>query len=80
MLLRIAEEVAWTNDCIGTAVITGEGVRGYYHRNGYHDEETFAVKNFKITNAEYNFIREMVILIGIVMLSVLLCCTSCLLC
>lgn len=68
MLLRIAEEVAWTNDCIGTAVITGEGVRGYYHKNGYHDEETFAVKNFNITNAEYNFIREIVILIGIVML------------
>ena len=70
MLLKIAEDLAWKHQCIGTAVITGEGVRGYYHKNGYHDLESFAVKNFKLTKADINFIWEILVLVGIIFLYV----------
>ncbi len=48
-LLKIAEWVAWFHNLSGTAVITGEGVRNYYHKNGYFSEDTYALKNFKHT-------------------------------
>jgi ELP3 family radical SAM enzyme/protein acetyltransferase len=46
-LLKIAEWISWTYNLEGVAVITGEGVRQYYHKQGYKDEQTFAVKYFK---------------------------------
>jgi ELP3 family radical SAM enzyme/protein acetyltransferase len=51
-LLKIAEWIAWRSGTDGTVVITGEGVRSYYHKRGYVDEDTFVVKNWSITRDE----------------------------
>ena len=48
-LLQLAEFVSWAHGLHGTAVITGEGVRQYYHKQGYHDVETYVVKDFSYT-------------------------------
>ena len=32
----------------GIAVISGEGVKGYYRKNGYFDEDTFMIKDFSL--------------------------------
>jgi ELP3 family radical SAM enzyme/protein acetyltransferase len=45
-LLQIAEWISWAYNMEGTAVITGEGVRGYYYKRGYHNEDTYAIKKF----------------------------------
>ena len=45
-LLKRAEYIAWIHFKNGIAVISGEGVRGYYHKNGYYDHESFVVKDF----------------------------------
>ena len=47
-LLKIAEQIAWESGTNGTVVITGEGVRSYYHQRGYKDEDTFVVKEWNI--------------------------------
>ena len=47
-LLKIAEWITWSYNLDGVAVITGEGVRDYYNKRGYKDEQTFAVKYFNI--------------------------------
>jgi ELP3 family radical SAM enzyme/protein acetyltransferase len=47
-LVKYAEWVAWFNNCEGMVIISGEGVKGYYEKKlGYHEEDTFMVKNFK---------------------------------
>lgn len=48
-LLLIAEWVSFLHGLKGTAVITGEGVRNYYHRRGYISQQTYAIKNFKLS-------------------------------
>ena len=48
-LLKIAEWVSFLHGLRGTAVITGEGVRNYYHRRGYISYQTYAVKRFKLS-------------------------------
>ena len=48
-LLKKAEWIAWINGMKGTAVITGEGVRSYYHKRGYRDKETFVIKEWKFS-------------------------------
>ena len=45
-LIRKAEFISKGEGMNGIAVITGEGVRGYYHKLGFEDEDTFAVKYF----------------------------------
>lgn len=47
-LLKIAEYVAWLHGLKGVSVITGEGVREYYHKRGYESIETYAIKKFKV--------------------------------
>jgi len=32
---------------MGISVITGEGVRDYYHKRGYNSTDTYAVKYFR---------------------------------
>lgn len=49
-LIRKAEFICKGEGMNGIAVITGEGVRGYYHKLGYVDEDTFAVKYFTYDN------------------------------
>ena len=45
-LLQIAEWISYFHNLNGTAVITGEGVRNYYHKRGYVSIETFVIKKF----------------------------------
>ena len=52
-LLTIAEWVAWFHNLQGVAVITGEGVRTYYHKRKYYDSESFAVKSFLLTRNNF---------------------------
>ena len=40
----------------GTAIISGEGVRTYYHRQGYTTKDTFEVSYFTINRGHYDFI------------------------
>ena len=46
-LLKIAEWVAIKNFYPRIVVISGEGVKGYYRKRGYEEEETFMVKDLK---------------------------------
>ena len=45
-LLFYAEMISWFYGKNGTVVITGEGVREYYHKRGYHSYDTFVVKEW----------------------------------
>lgn len=45
-LLKIAERITMENGLQKTAVISGEGVKGYYGKRGYIEEETFMIKKF----------------------------------
>ena len=53
-LLRYAENIAWVNGLMGISVITGEGVRDYYHKRGYESIDTYAVKYF-----QWEFLQKM---------------------
>jgi len=50
-LLKIAERKAMLKFYTGIVVISGEGVKDYYRKRGYKDEDTFMVKKFY----EFNF-------------------------
>jgi ELP3 family radical SAM enzyme/protein acetyltransferase len=69
-LLKIAEWIAWKKGTIGTAVITGEGVRAYYHNRGYKDMETFAVKDWIIS------LPNMIYYMGFIMFLLIAQCIS----
>ena len=45
-LLKIAERTAICNFYTGIVVISGEGVKDYYRKRGYKDEDTFMIKKF----------------------------------
>tara|TARA_A100001011_G_C14318317_1_gene849075 strand:- start:1383 stop:3161 length:1779 start_codon:yes stop_codon:yes gene_type:complete len=45
-LIKIAEWISWFYCLRGISVITGEGVRDYYHNRGYKSIETYAIKYF----------------------------------
>ena len=46
-LLKLAEKITKQHNLYGIAVISGDGVRGYYEeKHGYYDVETFMVKYF----------------------------------
>tara|TARA_Y100000816_G_scaffold282846_1_gene259018 strand:- start:1516 stop:3411 length:1896 start_codon:yes stop_codon:yes gene_type:complete len=45
-LLKMAEWIAFKNLYPGIVVISGEGVKGYYRKRGYREEDTFMVKDF----------------------------------
>lgn len=47
-LLKLAEKITMKHGYKGIVVISGEGVKGYYKKNGYFEEDTFMVKNFNI--------------------------------
>ena len=46
-LLFYAEMISWFYGKNGTVVITGEGVREYYHKRGYHSYDTFVIKEWR---------------------------------
>ena len=55
-LVRIAEHLSWANGMCGVSVITGEGVREYYHKLGYVSKETYVIKLFRVVLFRANFI------------------------
>lgn len=53
-LVRIAEEISYGKNLIGTAVISGMGVTKYYEKIGYNLVDTYMIKTF----SWYDFIPE----------------------
>lgn len=47
-LLKLAERKTMEAGCYGIAVISGEGVKGYYEKNGYQEVDTFMIKDFPV--------------------------------
>tara|TARA_B100000214_G_C23968616_1_gene628972 strand:+ start:684 stop:2450 length:1767 start_codon:yes stop_codon:yes gene_type:complete len=45
-LLKISERITKKNGLSAIAVISGEGVKEYYEKRGYHEIDTFMVKEF----------------------------------
>jgi ELP3 family radical SAM enzyme/protein acetyltransferase len=45
-LLKYAERLTMEQGLYGIVVISGEGVKGYYEKNGYYEVDTFMVKDF----------------------------------
>ena len=45
-LLKLAEKTCMKNGLYGIAVISGEGVKGYYEKYGYYEKDTFMIKDF----------------------------------
>ena len=57
-LLRVAENIAMYEGCIGCSIISGVGVREYYARMGYHLDEgegEFMVKRFELFSCLLRF-------------------------
>ena len=52
-LLKIAEKITMQNGIYKIAVISGEGVKGYYEKNNYYEKDTFMIKNFNICKVLY---------------------------
>jgi len=65
-LLKLAEEQAYKDNCIGTAVISGIGVIKYYEKRGYHMENTYMIKRF---SKVYLFIKKYMIHILFILIS-----------
>jgi len=60
-LLKLAEQVAKTEEKQGVAIISGIGVRGYYEKQGYNLKDTYMVKNFQtepVYKSFYNYITD----------------------
>mgnify|MGYP001048227799 CR=1 FL=1 len=55
-LLKIAEYISWFYGLNGVSVITGEGVREYYHKRGYESIESYAIKKFQYPLLKISFI------------------------
>ena len=71
-LLKVAENIAlYRHMRIGTVVISGIGVRGYYEKFGYKLENHYMVKTFVL----YKFYPDIIIMI-LLFLSYLYYCTS----
>ncbi len=62
-LLKICEYISWFHGLDGISVITGEGVRDYYHKRGYESIDTYAVKYFRFHMIKFmiNFMIWLVI-------------------
>jgi ELP3 family radical SAM enzyme/protein acetyltransferase len=65
-LVQEAERISVENGMSGIAVITGEGVRSYYHKLGYYDDDTFVVKDFPVF--EFPYCNDVFKVIGFVVL------------
>ena len=66
-MLKIAEKICLKHRLSGIAVISGEGVKGYYEKNGYKEVDTFMIKDFKLwQNLYINFYKIISMLIIII--------------
>ena len=60
-LLKRAEILSMKNGLYGIAVISGEGVKGYYEKNGYREHDTFMLKDFWWFQVWYYYIIAKII-------------------
>lgn len=60
-LLKVAENISCENNLTGIVVISGEGVRGYYEKFGFKENETFMVKKLYLTANFMNYIKVLII-------------------
>ena len=63
-LLYMAENISYSHNCVGTAVISGMGVTKYYEKQGYHEEDTFMIKRF--------FFTKQRVMIGLLIIEILI--------
>ena len=61
-LLRKAEKITFYNNFDGIVVISGEGVKEYYKKKGYHEKDTFMIREFYI--GYYNLISLFILLLS----------------
>lgn len=57
-LLKMAELETMKRGIYGIVVISGEGVKGYYEKNGYREVDTFMVKDFPTWKVLYYYLKE----------------------
>ena len=70
--MKTAEDIAYNNGYLKIVVISGIGVRNYYRKLGYTEENTYMVKNLYHWNVEiicsiigillvlfYNYLKNM---------------------
>ena len=57
-LLRHAEIATMEYGLYGIVVISGEGVKGYYEKNGYREVDTFMVKDFPAWKVWYYYLQK----------------------
>ena len=55
---KIAELETMKRGIYGIVVISGEGVKGYYEKNGYREVDTFMVKDFPTWKVLYYYLKE----------------------
>ncbi len=60
-LLKIAEDISYKNGFNKIAVISGVGVRQYYHKLGYELMDTYMIKNLNNKKYNYNFVIFIII-------------------
>lgn len=58
-LLKIAEKITMENGIRGIAVISGEGVKEYYEKRGYSEQETFMVKSFCLFEFFFFYLKNL---------------------
>jgi len=59
-LLQIAEQKAMSKGFYKIAIISGEGVKNYYKKFGYYEEDTFMIKKFWILQIWLNQIFNLI--------------------
>lgn len=58
-LLKIAEKITMENGIRGIAVISGEGVKEYYEKRGYSEQETFMIKSFFLFEFLFFYLKNL---------------------
>ena len=71
-LIQIAEEIAYKANMKGCAVISGIGVMGYYEKLGYHEEDTFMIKEFSWLDKNTGIILDTMLFLLCALLVILL--------
>ena len=65
-LLKKAEEITYYNNYSGIVVISGEGVKNYYYKNGYKEKDTYMYKEYIL---KYNILLTIINILIIIIIS-----------
>lgn len=65
-LLKKAEEITYYNNYSGIVVISGEGVKNYYYKNGYKEKDTYMYKEYIL---KYNILLNIINILIIIIIS-----------